>query len=173
MRLHNSAHTAHFTVFKRVTSFLVVLCLVSCAATGPAFTPHGSLPQGEGVVYIYRTSPHLSLISAIIEVDGKHVVNLEVNGYAAIPIKAGDHTITQRWKAGVFGNSKLEGRPVAVKIRVTEGASNFVRLSASVESSHESWYTVRTRFAWALREIAEPVARAEIAVTRRTELVQF
>lgn len=160
-------------MFKLATLFLLVLCLVGCAATGPAFMPHNGVPQGEGVVYVYRTSPqHLSANSAIIEIDGKHVVNLEVNGYAAIPIKAGAHTITQRWKAGVFGNPKLEGQSVAVKVRVTEGASNFVRLSASAESSREG-AMVRTRFAWALREIAEPVARAEIAVARRTELVQF
>ena len=101
-------------------SALVWLGLLSaCTITGPTFTPLENVGSQRGVIYVYRPSNYdMGLMSALISLDGKPVASLENGGYVAVPVTPGEHTVTQKWKAGIVGNADLEGDTTAVVIDV-------------------------------------------------------
>jgi hypothetical protein len=151
-------------------SLLLSLALPGCATVGPPFSPHANLRAGQGVVYVYRPQARaLSVLSAIIEVDGRPVATLENNTYAAIQLAAGSHTITQRWKAGILGNSKLENRPIALRVIPSEGREGYVRLGV-VGSWHASGLVVHNEWEWELRELAASDAMSELRACTRSEV---
>jgi hypothetical protein len=62
------------------------------------------MKEGDAVVYVIRPKTWtLSALSAVINIDEKPIVLLENNGYAAIPIPAGAHTISEQFtQLGIF-----------------------------------------------------------------------
>ena len=153
----------------------VVAALSGCAAVGPAFSPVLDMKPGQGVLYVYRPETHaMSVLSAVFDIDGRKVTTLENNGYAAIPMLAGQHEIGHQWKAGLIGNSNLEGRPVFVTVKVTDGQATYVRLLAQAR-----WGTaaaaypnigINTQFRWVLEEVQENVALPELQKTKGTAI---
>jgi hypothetical protein len=128
------------------------------------------LDTGQGVVYVYR--PHafaLSVLSAVIEVDGRQVATLKNDTYVAIPLTSGPHTITERWKAGFLGNSKLENQPISTQILVMAGAQSFVRLGV-VGTWSGSSRVVHNEWEWELRELPALDTMGELRVCHRVEI---
>ena len=141
-----------------------------CASTGKPFAPHTDLSSGHGVVYVFRPQAKgLAILSAVMEVDGHQVTILENGEYAPISLPAGSHSITQRWKAGLLGNSKLEDRPISISIIVAAGKMSFVKLGMA-----SSWgvqgsmpLTVQNEWEWDLRELGAQQAMAELRACRK------
>lgn len=152
------------------------LTLAGCAATGPAFKPVQDVKAGQGTLYIYRPdSRALMILSAVIQVDGKPVATLENNGYVAIAIPAGQHEVRHEWKAGVFGNSKLEGKPVFTRITIRTNQATYVRLLSQARSQVASdvYYPnigINTQFQWVLEEVPEKSAIVEIRQTKGAKI---
>jgi len=158
-------------MWRRILRVLLpTLALAGCATAGPPFSPYAGLDSGQAVVYIYR--PHafaLSVLSAEIEVDGRKVAKLKNETYVAVPLTSGPHTVTQRWKAGMLGNSKLENRPISTQIVVRAGEQSFVRLGV-VGSWSGSSRVVHNEWEWELRELPASDAMDELRVCHRAEM---
>ncbi len=147
------------------------LALTSCAAVGPVFAPAINVTAGNGVVYVYRPQAHaMSVMTAVFDVNGRTFASIENNGFSAVSLPAGSYTVVQRWKAGLVGNSNLEGRPVSITVAVAPGKSTYVRLltqannMGSVAVSSGSGFNMQ--FRWLLQEVPEAVALPEIQQTR-------
>lgn len=149
----------------------LVATLSGCAAVGPAFSPVRDMERGLGVLYIYRPEAHaMSILSAVFDIDERQVTALENNGYAAIPISVGQHKIGHHWKAGIVGNSKLEGKPIVATVNITAGQATYVRLlsrarSKVVDAAYPN-IGINTHFQWALEEVGEGVALPELQQTK-------
>jgi len=151
---------------------LFSVCLAGCATIGPTFEPLTMPADNQGVLYIYRPEARaMSVLSAVFEVDGRKVATLENNGYAAVRLPPGSHTVTQQWKAGLLGNSKLEQRPISRALTVQAGKAAYVRLAAASSSSPGGaaypYIQINTRFEWAIDEVPETTAIPELSKTRR------
>jgi hypothetical protein len=155
---------------KIIVTLGVAAALSGCAAIGPAFAPVDNMKPGQGILYVYRPKTwSMSALSAVFEVDERKAT-LENNNYAAIPISAGQYKVMHQWKAGLLGNSKLEGRPIFTTITVTGGRATYVRLFAEARSGlSDATYpsSINTNFRWALEEVYESVALPEIQQTNK------
>lgn len=148
-----------------------LLALVGCAAVGPAFAPATNVATGTGVIYVYRPQAHaMSMMTAVFEVDGRTFASIENNGFAALSLPAGKYTVVHRWKAGLVGNSNLEGRPVSISVSVAPGKSTYVRLLAQANTVAATASTTNSgfnmQFRWLLQEVSETAALPEIQQTR-------
>lgn len=147
------------------------LALAGCATSGPLFSPYSGLNSGQAVVYVYR--PHafaLSVLSAEIDVDGRQMAELKNQGYVAFPLTSGPHIITQRWKAGILGNKRLENRPISTQIIAKAGEQSYVRLGV-VGSWSGSPGLVRNEWEWELRELPASDAMGELRACHRVNIV--
>ncbi len=146
------------------------LVLAGCATTGPIFSPYGGARAEQGVVYVYRPEARgLAILSAEIEMDGRLAAVLKNGEYAAIPIDAGPHTITHRWKAGLLGNSTLENRPITMLMNATQRKEYYVRLGMD-SSWSSSGLKVHNQWQWDLREVTVSDAMNEIKACRLGEI---
>lgn len=156
MRLH---HTLYITA--------VASLLLGCATNGPRLEPQAQVRADQGVLYVLRPQARgLGILSAVIDVDGKPTHTLENGECVAIPLLAGQHTITQRWKAGIFGNSDLENSPVTTTIGIAQGQESYLQLT--VESGWtSSGMAVRNEWRWELREVSAAAAEIHVRSCRR------
>lgn len=157
-------------MLKQNLALLVVCAAVAgCSAVGAPFTPHTGLQGSQGVVYVFRPAARpLSVLTAIIKVDGKVVASLENGAYAPIPLPAGRHVITQQWKAGLLANSSFENRPLSVQLDVEEGRESYLRLGTL-----GSWHvaggfplTVQNEWEWQFRVVSATQANTELYACR-------
>ncbi|MGE0313419.1 MAG: DUF2846 domain-containing protein [Lautropia sp.] len=156
---------------RHALAFASCLALVGCAAVGPVFAPAADVAAGNGVVYVYRPEAHaMSVMTAVFEVDGRNFVSIENNGFSALSLPPGKYTVVHRWKAGLVGNSKLEGRPVSITVSVLPGKSTYVRLLTQANNmgpaAVSSGSGFNMQFRWLLQEVPETVALPEIQQTR-------
>jgi hypothetical protein len=159
-------------VGKYYASILAALFMLHGCASGPAYSPQSGMKEDEAVVYVFRPkSWTLSALSAIINIDEKQVVLLENNGYAAISIPAGAHTISEKWKAGLIGNSQLENGIVAKDFYLRSGEEVFIRLGVQSESKVQ-YRTINSHFAWQLKQVSKSDAQEELTLCRRATLLK-
>lgn len=109
-------------------------------------------------------------MSAVIDVDGTNVATLENGEYVALSISLGAHTITQRWKAGLLGNSKFENRPVSLPLSAGIDDERFVRLSMASSWGVRAGLTVHNEWDWRLESVPRLAAISEIALCRQGQL---
>ncbi|MGJ7493125.1 hypothetical protein ACSFBE_22310 [Variovorax sp. ZT4R33] len=110
----------------------------------------------------------MSVLTAIIKVDGTVVASLENGAYAPIPLPAGRHVITQQWKAGLLANSDFENRPLSVPLDVEEGRESYLRLGTLGSWQVTSGWplTVQNDWEWQLRVVSATQASAELYACR-------
>jgi hypothetical protein len=156
--------------------FAAIACasiLGGCTTIGPNFVPIEAKNPSQGVLYIYRPeTSSLSVLSAVFSIDGEKVVTLENNGFAALAIPAGQYRIGQEWKAGLIGNSNLEGMPVFTTAKVSAGGATYIRLLAGARSQSTgiAYNNIGINFSWRLEVIPESTAFEEIKLTKGAEI---
>lgn len=151
-------------------SALVWLGLLSaCTITGPTFTPLDNVGSQRGVIYVYRPSNYdMGLMSALISLDGKPVASLENGGYVAVPVTPGEHTVTQKWKAGILGNADLEGDTTAVVIDVKSSDASYISLTSSSARVRVNQSNA-VKLHWQLNKVSADQALSEISQCRKVE----
>lgn len=152
-------------------ALVAMLAVAGCAAVGPVFSPASNIATGNGVIYVYRPQAHaMSVMTAVFEVNGRAFASVENNGFSALSLPAGNYTVVQRWKAGLVGNSNLEGRPVSISVSVAPGKSTYVRLltqaNTTAAPTATSSSSFNMQFRWLLQEVPETAALPEIQQTR-------
>ena len=127
---------------------------------------------GQGVLYVYRPAQRdLAIMSAVFYIDGQQVTILEIGGFAAIPISAGQHKVGHQWRAGIFGNENLNSRPIFATVNIQEGQPTYVRLVAQArQEATRSPYEFKTNYRWNLEEVRGDVALPEIQLTKGTPI---
>jgi hypothetical protein len=155
----------------KVSSLFFLGLLSSCTITGPKFTPLESADANRGVIYIYRPSTYvMALMSALISVDGKQVAVLRNGGYVAVPVDAGEHTISHEWDSGILGNSRLEGRVISTVIDVKSLSASYVSLSSRKQDPNELRNGMLiVNLNWQLNQVAADQALPEISQCRQVQ----
>lgn len=73
---------------------IALILLGGCASYGPPFQP-ATIPQDQGILYVYRPSTLLSAaVSWGMRVDDRDVGRIANGGYLVVPLDPGQHTIT-------------------------------------------------------------------------------
>ena len=161
------------TQARKISVFVLLGLLSSCTMTGPKFTPLEYVDSQRGVIYVYRPSNYdMGLMSALISLDGKQVASLENGGYVAVPVAPGEHTITQKWKAGILGNSNLESGTTTTMVEVQRSGASYVSLTSSgrrVEANR--FNTVAVELKWQLNQVSADQALPEISQCRKVEAI--
>ncbi|WP_087693926.1 DUF2846 domain-containing protein [Pseudomonas sp. PE-S1G-1] len=157
----------------KISAFLWWGLLSSCTMTGPKFTPLENVDSQYGVLYVYRPSNYdMSLMTALISLDGKQIAFLENGGYVAVPVAPGEHTITQKWKAGILGNSDLEGGTTTTVVDVKRSDASYVSLTSnSTRVQAKQFNAVAVDLQWQLNKVSADQALPEISQCRKVEAI--
>ena len=108
-------------------AMFTITTLVGCAATGPIYSKIGGLPDGHGVVYLYRTNIFVNrLIKPGIIVDNQQYSVLPPNGYMPFVLSTGQHSFSLLLSDKYKGNS-------GIVIDVSSASDAFIRLETSNE----------------------------------------
>jgi len=110
----------------------------------------------------------MGLMSALISLDGKPVASLENGGYVAVPVTPGEHTVTQKWKAGILGNADLEGDTTAVVIDVKSSDASYISLTSSSARVRVNQSNA-VKLHWQLNKVSADQALPEISECRKVE----
>ena len=157
----------------KISAFLWLGLLSSCTMTGPKFTPLENVDSQYGVLYVYRPSNYdMGLMTALISLDGKQIASLENGGYIALPVTPGEYTITQKWKAGILGNSNLESGTTTTMVEVQSSGASYVSLTSSgrrVEANR--FNAVAVELKWQLNQVSADQALPEISQCRKVEAI--
>ena len=159
------------TQARKISVFVLFGLLSSCTMTGPKFTPLENVDSQRGVIYVYRPSNYdMGLMSALISLDGKQVASLENGGYVAVPVAPGEHTITQKWKAGILGNSNLESGTTTTMVEVQRSGASYVSLTSSGKRVEANRFNaVAVELKWQLNQVSADQALPEISQCRKVE----
>jgi len=157
----------------KISALFLLGLLSSCTMTGPKFTPLENADFHRGVIYVYRPSNYdMGLMSALISLDGKQIASLENGGYVAVPVTPGEHTITQKWKAGILGNSDLEGGTTTTVVDVKSSDASYVSLtSSSTRVQAKRFNAVAVELKWQLNKVSANQALPEISQCRKVEAI--
>lgn len=157
-----------------IPGLVLLVLLSSCTMTGPKFTPLENVDAQRGVIYVYRPSNYdMGLMSALISLDGKQIASLENGGYVAVPVAPGAHTITQKWKAGILGNSDLEGGTTTAMVDVKSAGAAYVSLTSSGKRVQAKQFNaVAVELKWQLNKVSADQALPEISQCRKVEAIQ-
>ncbi|OPA85725.1 hypothetical protein BFW87_27185 [Pseudomonas fluorescens] len=157
----------------KISAFVWFVLISSCTMTGPKFTPLENVDSQHGVIYIYRPSNYdMGLMSALISLDGKQIASLENGGYIAVPVAPGEHTITQKWKAGILGNSNLESGTTTTMVEVQSSGASYVSLtSRGKRVEAHRFNAVAVELKWQLNQVSADQALPEIAQCRKVEAI--
>lgn len=161
------------TQARKISVFVLLGLLSSCTMTGPKFTPLENVDSQRGVIYVYRPSNYdMGLMSALISLDGKQVASLENGGYVAVPVAPGEHTITQKWKAGILGNSNLESGTTTTMVEVQRSGASYVSLTSSGKRVEANRFNaVAVELKWQLNQVSADQALPEISQCRKVEAI--
>ncbi|NKQ13512.1 hypothetical protein PflCFBP13510_12335 [Pseudomonas fluorescens] len=161
------------TQARKISVFVLLGLLSSCTMTGPKFTPLENVDSQRGVIYVYRPSNYdMGLMSALISLDGKQVASLENGGYVAVPVAPGEHTITQKWKAGILGNSNLESGTTTTMVEVQSSGASYVSLTSSGKRVEAHRFNaVAVELKWQLNQVSADQALPEISQCRKVEAI--
>ncbi|MBJ2320641.1 DUF2846 domain-containing protein [Pseudomonas sp. WS 5406] len=161
------------TQARKISVFVLLGLLSSCTMTGPKFTPLENVDSQRGVIYVYRPSNYdMGLMSALISLDGKQVASLENGGYVAVPVAPGQHTITQKWKAGILGNSNLESGTTTTMVEVQSSGASYVSLTSSGKRVEANRFNaVAVELKWQLNQVSADQALPEISQCRKVEAI--
>jgi len=161
------------TQARKISVFVLLGLLSSCTMTGPKFTPLENVDSQRGVIYVYRPSNYdMGLMSALISLDGKQVASLENGGYVAVPVAPGQHTITQKWKAGILGNSNLESGTTTTMVEVQSSGVSYVSLTSSGKRVEANRFNaVAVELKWQLNQVSADQALPEISQCRKVEAI--
>ena len=139
---------------KRLLALLFAFALSACAATGPLFVEAPLPANGDAIIYVYRM-PNLGAAAqdAHIHLDGRHVFDLNIDGYSYVAVPAGKHELRQEWDYWVAW-----GKAVKLPLTVNAGETRFVRFEVDMGAigSHID-------MGWKLAEVPAHIARQEIA----------
>ncbi|MGY2294283.1 DUF2846 domain-containing protein [Pseudomonas yamanorum] len=157
----------------KISAFLWLGLLSSCTMTGSKFTPLENLDSQKGVLYVYRPSNYdMGLMTALISLDGKQIASLENGGYVAVTVTPGEHTITQKWKAGILGNSDLEGGTTTTVVGVKRSDASYVSLTSnSTRVQAKQFNAVAVDLQWQLNKVPLDQALPEISQCRKVEAI--
>lgn len=145
--------------------------VAGCGSSGPIFKPVPDHRPGRAVVYVFRPAAKgAAILSALIDVDGANVATLANGEYVSLSVPLGAHTITQRWKAGLLGNSKFENRPISLPLVVNAEDESFVRLGMRSSWDVRAGLTVHNEWGWNLELVPRSAAMPEITLCRRGQL---
>jgi hypothetical protein len=169
------------SLMRNITRFVFLLVpflsMVGCTTVGPSFTsvPVEQIPQGKGIVYVYRPKTiAMAGVTAEIFVDDRPIVPIRNNGYVAIPLSAGVHTITHKWKANSSGPfSKPIKRQVVVK---NKGSVYFRIFSvANIDYEHPNYRetVTKSQIRWAFEEVNSAAAIPEIVNCKQVPLASL
>ncbi|HWT20012.1 MAG TPA: hypothetical protein VN280_13935 [Variovorax sp.] len=109
-------------------------------------------------------------MSALVDVDGENVATLENGEYVSLSVSLGAHTITQRWKAGLLGNSKFENHPISLPLVGKAEDESFVRLGMRSSWDVRAGLAVHNEWHWNLELVPRSAAIPEITLCRRGQL---
>ena len=123
----------------KLLASLLLLLLSACQTVprdAPSFTPAPPAPPGYGTLYLYRLDapPYTGLI--YFSVSERRIFAAQEQAYTWVHIKAGEHSVFAEWPAQPGWKS-----PPAAKVKVTEGASTYVRAEGAVKWRPPSWTT--------------------------------
>lgn len=128
----------------------------------------------KAVSYVYWPSNYdMGLMTALVSLDGKQIASLKNGGYVAVPVTPGEHTISQKWKAGILGNSDLERRTTTTVVSVKRSDASYVRLTTnSTRVQAKQFDAVAVDLQWQLNKVPPDQALPEISQCRKIEVIQ-
>lgn len=101
---------------------------LGCSARGPVFEPPRIQSDAQGILYVYRQDTILMAgRTAVVTVDKSLSHRLKNNGYVAIPLTPGEHTISQIWSKWLMDESQMQD-PIEARISIEGGKQYFVCL---------------------------------------------
>lgn len=107
---------------------IITVSFISCAATGPLFTPTEQAP-GMSLIYIFRTVNIAgSIMAEHIYVDGNKLVELYNGGYAFTTVPPGEHVIA----AGMLRTLFLPKKEIAIRLLAEPGKTYYVRVGQAM-----------------------------------------
>ena len=114
--------------------FTIAVLAAGCSATGPLYRPIEIVPPQEALVYVYRMpSVAFSGQSVSIRLDGETVAKLLNDGYTALSISPGEHTLTLY--VGFFLQR------IHLKVRIEAGQTYFFAMRArTIIVANEWWF---------------------------------
>lgn len=115
----------------------------------------------------------MGLMTALVSLDGKQIASLKNGGYVAVPVTPGEHTISQKWKAGILGNSDLERRTTTTVVSVKRSDASYVSLTTnSTRVQAKQFDAVAVDLQWQLNKVPPDQALPEISQCRKIEVIQ-
>ena len=109
---------------------IITVSFISCAATGPYFTPTEQAPE-MSLIYIFRAVNIAgSLLADHIYVDGSKLVELYNGGYAFTTVPPGEHVIASRKLRQLF----LPKKEIAIRLLAEPGKTYYVRVGTALTS---------------------------------------
>src|SRR5690349_3528231 len=98
--------------------------LGACAAKGPLFLPVQNVPEGFGVVYVYRQAKHANkFMEPGITVDGREYPALPSGRYLPFLLKEGQHAV------GLALGQDWRGSTSTLNVEVAKGTTSYVHLT--------------------------------------------
>jgi len=132
-------------------------------ASGPEFTP-AAAPSGGGVIYVYNLNGFGGYGEGpVLLVDGEEAGTLQKEGFLAIPVSAGEHTVTMK---SVLVGIPLIGHDQTVS--VASGGSTYLRIDRKFDSIVYSGGGAYSVYVNAFHPVTNSVGRKEIAQTRQS-----
>lgn len=117
------------TATLRTFYFVVLLSLVGCAASGPAFKQQTAIDDNQGTVYFYRVYSVLgSAASPHIYIDGTYKGKLKPGGYLYFHLPEGSYEVTLGSIDGPDSNWNWAPEPYVFKLNIVSGESQFYKL---------------------------------------------
>ncbi|QXH79304.1 DUF2846 domain-containing protein [Pseudomonas salmasensis] len=161
------------TRVRKISALVLSGLLCSCTMTGQKFAPLENVDSQRGVIYVYRPSNFdMGLMSALISLNGTQIASLENGGYVAVPVKPGEYKITQKWKAGILGNSNLESGTTTTVVNVKSSNASYVSLTSSGKRVEANRFNaVAVELKWQLNQVSADQALPEISQCREVEAI--
>ena len=115
--------------FLRKVYFVVLISLVGCAASGPAFQQQTSPEDNQGTVYFYRVYSSLgSAASPYIYIDGKYKGKLKPGGYLYFHLPDGSYEVTLGSIDGPDSNWNWAPEPYVFTLDILSGEQQFYKM---------------------------------------------
>lgn len=117
------------TATLRAFYFVVLLSMIGCAASGPAFQQQRAIDDNQGTVYFYRVYSALgSAASPYIYIDGTYKGKLKPGGYLYFHLPEGSYEVTLGSIDGPDSNWNWAPEPYVFILNILAGESQFYKL---------------------------------------------
>jgi hypothetical protein len=153
----------HFTRRAALAALLSLAVSGCVTATGSEFTPMAAR-SGGGVIYVYAPGEFGGYGEGpIIVVDGEETGKLQNEGFIAVPVRAGSHTVTMH---SVLASIRMPGYERTVS--VSPGGSAYFRIERKFDSMAFSGGGAYAIYVNDFQQVPNNVGREEIARTRQS-----